>query len=383
MQARVYLDHNATTPLDPRVARVMAEALAVFGNPSSIHTEGRQARDRVESARQQVAQLVSADPMQIVFTSGGTEADALGMTSLYHQQVLRGRPRHVVIGATEHPAVIGVADGLARQTGAEISRLAVNDRGQHDLEQLAGHLERGAALVAVMLANHELGTVSDIAAISAMCRAAETALFCDAVQAAGRHAIDVEGLGVDGLAISGHKIYGPKGAGALWLGPSWQVHAIHDGGHQERGRRPGTENTLGVVGMGEAARLLGESLEADRAHLAELGRAVERGLAAMDGVRVHGADAERVPGVVHFAFEGVPGELLVQAADLAGFALSTGAACTSGTVAASPVLLALGQDRHRALEGIRLSLGRDNRMADVKAFLEQLPSIVARIREFA
>ena len=377
---RIYLDHNATTPLDGRVRDAMIEALGDgAGNPSSVHEEGRRARDRVETARRQVAALLGGAPEEVIFTSGGTEADHLGVAGLYRLGRAAGRPARILLAAVEHPAVLGAAGAL----GAELVRLPVDAHGRVLLDSLERDLAAGASLAAIALANHELGTVQDIAAAARLCAAAGALLHVDAVQAAGRMPIAVGALGADAVAISGHKLYGPPGAGALWIRRERDLAPLHEGGHQERGRRPGTENLPGIVGLGAAAAIAAAALEADRAHLARLGAALEAGLARIPGARVHGAGAPRLPGVVNVGFEGAPGELVVQALDLAGIAASTGAACTSGTVTASPVLLALGLPRARAAEAVRLSAGRGTSAGDVQAVLEVLPPIVSRIRRFA
>jgi cysteine desulfurase len=379
---RIYLDHNATTPLDRRVRAAIEEALASgVGNPSSIHQEGRAARERVEAARRDVARLVAGAPDEIVFTSGGTEADQLGVTGLYRIGRDRGHPRRLLVAPIEHPAVLGAAAALS-EGGAEVAALAVDGEGRLDLDHLERELAGGAALACVALANHELGTVQDVAAVAALCRRAGALLHVDAVQAAGRIAIDAPALAADALALSAHKMYGPPGAGALWIAREHDLAPLLGGGHQERERRPGTENLPGIAGLGAAAALAAGQLAEDRAHLVDVGAALEAGLVAL-GARVHAGAAERVPGVVNAGFEGVPGELLVQALDLAGAAASTGAACTSGTVSASPVLLALGLPRARALEAVRLSAGRGTTRGDVEGLLELLPPILSRIRAFA
>jgi cysteine desulfurase len=380
---RIYLDYNATTPLAAEARAAVLEAMeTVQGNPSSIHQEGREAREWVERARRQVADLLAARPEDLVFTSGGTEADALGVVGLYRCAVTQGRPPRVLVGATDHPAVHGAAQALAER-GAALGAIPAHPDGRLDLDALGRELGAGAAVVAVALANHELGTVQDMSAIARLAAAAGAFLHCDAVQAAGRIDVDVAGLGADAVAISGHKIYGPKAVGALWIRPGLDLAPLVPGGHQERERRPGTENVAGIAGLGAAAALAaGPDARAARARIAELAAMLERGILALGG-RIHGGGAPRVPGTVNAGFAGAPGELVTQALDLAGFAVSTGAACTSGTVTASPVLLALGLERARALEGVRFSLGRPTTAADVQALLEVLPSIVSRVRTFA
>jgi len=362
---RIYLDHNATTPLDPGVRRAMVEALEVSGNPSSIHQEGREARERVERARRQVAALIGAAAEEMVFTSGGTEANHLALRG--------GRRRRVLAAGIEHPSILGV----------EHETIPVDGAGRLDLEALARMLATGApAVVAVALANHELGTIQDLAAVAEVARAHGALIHCDAVQAVGRISVAVGSLGADTVAMSAHKLYGPKGVGALWIRRGIDIAPVVAGGHQERERRPGTENLVGVVGFGAAAELAAGRIETDRAHLAAMGGLLGEGLAGL-GATIHAAEATRVPGVVNVRLEGAPGELVVQALDLAGVAVSTGAACTSGTVAASPVLLAIGLPRERALEAVRMSAGRGTSAAEVHAVLEMLPDIISRIRRYA
>lgn len=373
---RIYLDYNATSPLDARARAAVVAALDVDGNPSSVHAEGRRARDLVERARRAVAQLLGGHPDEIVFTSGGTEADWLAVTGLARAARAAGARARVVAAPTEHPAVLGAVRALA-DDGFEVRWLPVSAAGVVDPDDVARAAAGGAALVTVALANHELGTVQDVAAIAARARAAGAAVHCDAVQAAGRVPVDVRDLGVDAVAVSAHKLHGPKGVGALWLAPGRDL-APAAGGHQERGRRPGTENVPGIAGFGSAAAAAADGL-ADAARQRALRERLERGLIDL-GARIHAAGAPRLPNTVNAAFPGVPGDVLVAALDLAGFAVSTGAACTSGRVEPSPVLLATGLSPERAGEAIRISLGRETRPEEIDALLEVLPGIVSRIR---
>ncbi|MDB4965059.1 MAG: iscS [Myxococcales bacterium] len=327
----------------------MIEALETFGNPSSLHDEGRRARQLVEEARDRVAQLVGARREEIVFTSGGTEANNLAVRGL-------ARGRRVVLSPIEHPSV--------HADGAELLR--VDADGRVDLEDLARKVSADT-LVSVQLANHEIGVVQDLAAIAAIAHRAGAIVHTDAVQAAGKLAFDVRALGVDALSLSAHKLGGPKGVGALWLRDGLDLAAMIGGGHQERGRRPGTENALGIVGFGAAAAAVELPTPALRDRF-------EAGAVAL-GARVPGSGAARVPTTSYVVFDGVEGELLMQALDLEGVAVSTGAACSSGSIEPSPVLRALGY-----AEGIRVSLGRDSRAADVDRVLALLPSLIARIK---
>jgi cysteine desulfurase len=397
--ARIYLDFNATAPLVPAARDAIAAALAIAGNPSSIHTEGRTARDLVERARNHVAALLGRPREQVVLTSGGTEANALGVLALAGVVEKRGGPRVVVTTEIEHPSLRGAVAAL-RARGWEVRTTA--------------HVE-GAGLLAVGLVNHELGTMAEASLFHAA-RAAGLLVHVDAVQAAGK--IALAGIDADAIAISAHKIGGPQGAGALAI-TSDEGMPLVDGGHQERGRRPGTENTLGIVGFGAAANALVASGPADTQPtetqrinrddlrsdgvplrrssaeisnstsrpitvaswrpVAALGDHLEHGLRAM-GARIHGDDRPRVGGTVNAAFGGALGESIVIALDLAGIAASTGAACTSGSVQPSPVLLALGYQPEHAREAVRFSLGRPTTRAEIDRVLAALPDIVERAR---
>lgn len=384
-EQRIDLDHNATTRVDPRVRAAMLPALeGLYGNPSSIHAAGRLARDAVERGRAEVAALLAAPSGGVVFTSGGTEADTWGIVAAARAARVAGRPARVVSSPLEHPAVHGALVTL-RAEGFTVALVPVDSAGRiapEDVTRAVGG--EGAALVTLALANHELGNVYPIAAFAEAARRAGAGLVhCDAVQAAGKVPLDVTALGVDLLSVSAHKIHGPKGVGALWVrrapGPLADLAPLVAGGHQERGLRPGTENVAGVVGFGVAARLAGAQL-ADMARVAGLRDRLEAGARAIGGARVHGDPAHRVPNTSNVAFAGAAGELVVMGLDLDGIAASTGAACTSGSLEPSPVVLALGEPRARAAEAVRFSLGHDNEDGDVDRLLAVLPQIVARVR---
>ena len=346
---RVYLDHNATTPLGAAARAAMVAALDEPGNPSSLHAEGRRARELVERAREEVARAIGGGREEIVFTSGGTEANNLA---------LRLGTR-VVISAVEHPSVDGAAGQGAR-------RVRVDAHGRVDLAELES-LAADADLVSVQLANHEIGVVQDLRAIVAIAKKRGARVHTDAVQAVGKLAVDARALGVDALTLSAHKLGGPKGAGALWLRDGLDVDALLRGGHQERQRRPGTENVVGIAGFGAACRVLDPPAS-------ELRDRFEAGARAL-GARVAGDGAPRVPTTSYVAFDGVAGELLMQALDLEGVAVSTGAACSSGSLEPSPVLRAIGFP-----EGIRVSVGAGNSAGEIDRVLAILPTLLERIR---
>lgn len=365
---RIYLDFNATAPLGAGVRAAMTGAMEAWGNPSSIHAEGRRARDAIEQARERVARLAGRAREQVVFTSGGTEGNTLGVLSLAAVAEQRGLPRVVAAAAIDHPSLRGAVAALVAR-GWRLAPIAVAPEAALEVGALDG-----VGLVAVAAVNHELGTLAGAEVIAAA-RAAGALLHVDAVQAAGKLALAA--IDADALVVSAHKLGGPQGVGALAI-VSDEGLPLVDAGHQERGRRPGTENALGIVGFGAAAEA------ADAASwpaVAALGERLEAGLRAIPGVRIHGAGAPRIGGTINAGFAGARGESLVIALDLAGVAVSTGAACTSGTIEPSPVLLAIGLSPDRAREAVRFSLGRTTTAAEIDAVLEQLPAIVARARE--
>ncbi|HVK75865.1 MAG TPA: cysteine desulfurase family protein [Kofleriaceae bacterium] len=373
---RIYLDHNATSPLTERTRTAMTEAMAVAGNPSSVHGDGRAARARLETARAGVAALAGVEPDQLVLTSGGTEADLLGVVGLARAARAAGAPARALVLATEHPAVHGAAATLAAE-GFAVAALPVDRAGRVDLDGLDAALAGGAAVVAVAAVNHETGVIADLDTVAARCRAAGARLHVDAVQAAGRIALAPIAALADAMALSAHKIGGPAGVGALIVRAGVELAPLHAAGHQERGRRPGTENLLGAIGFAAAAS------EVDLTAVAAVARRaarLEAGLLTIAGARIHGGGAPRTGTTVNVGFEGALGEAIVIALDLAGVSASTGAACTSGSIQPSPVLLALGLSRERAREGVRFSLGVTTTDADIDRVLEVLPAIVERAR---
>jgi cysteine desulfurase len=368
--SRIYLDFNATAPLGDGVRAAITQAMSDGGNPSSIHAEGRRARDHVERARDQVAGLIRWPREQVVFTSGGTEGNVLGLAGLAAVAEQRGLPRVVAAAAIDHPSLRGAVAALVAG-GWQLRDIPVTGDGALVVEALDG-----VGLVAVSAVNHELGTLAG-PDILAAARAAAALIHIDAVQAAGR--LEVDDLDCDALVISAHKLGGPKGAGALAIRADDGLPLI-DAGHQERGRRPGTENVLGIVGFGAAAA----GVDVARwPAVAALGDRLEAGLRALPGVRIHGAGAPRVGGTINAGFAGARGESIVIALDLAGIAVSTGAACTSGSVQPSAVLLALGMAADDARAAVRFSLGPTTTADDIDAVLARLPGIVARARAHA
>jgi cysteine desulfurase len=379
---RVYLDHNATTPVLPAVLEAMTTVFRDdFGNASSVHAFGQAAKRRLEEARRQVAHALGAQPNEIVFTSGGTEADNLAILGLVRYDT---RPvKHVITSAIEHPAVLETCAQLERE-GVEVTRVPVNSQGLVDPDDVRRALRRETVLITIMHANNELGTIQPIAEIARLAREAGVWMHSDGVQALGKTSVNVNELGVDLYSISAHKIYGPKGVGALFVRQGVPLGRIQFGGHHERDRRPGTENVPGAVGLAAAVSLMQSDFEQETARLARLRDRLEQGiLERVPNVSVNGRGAPRVPNTSNICFRGVDGEALLIALDLAGFAVSSGSACSSGASEPSHVLTAIGLDRKDARASLRFSLGRLNTEDQIEALIEAVAEAVARLRALA
>src|SRR6266542_896833 len=377
---RVYLDHAATTPVEPEVAELMAQVLRdVPGNPSSIYAEGRKARAAVDRARDEVAAAIGADAGEIVFTSGGTEADNLALRGVLAAR--RGEADGLVTTAIEHHAVLDTAHDLAREGRARVTVTSVDALGRVDPAAIDAAIDERTALVSVMHGNNEVGTLQPIQAIGAICRERGVVFHTDAVQTVGALAIDVRVLPVDLLSVNAHKFYGPKGVGALYVRKGTRLATLQTGGGQERGRRTGTENVAGIVGIGAALRMATARRAAESARQAALRDRLVSGISArIPHATLTGHPTERLPNNASFCFDGTQGEALIVSLDLEGFAASSGSACTSGNTEPSHVLLAMGLDRELAQGSLRLTVGRDTTEADVDALLDALPPIVARLR---
>ncbi|MFI5007113.1 MAG: cysteine desulfurase family protein [Solirubrobacterales bacterium] len=374
---RIYLDHNATTPLDPRVLEAMVAVLRDgFGNPSSLHWFGQRARSAVEDARGPVAALIGASPAEIVFTASGTEADNMALRGAAARA--KGPRRTIVITAIEHHAVLNTARGLSEE-GYAVEIVRVDGGGRVDMDDLRAKVDDRTALVSVMLANNETGVVQPVAEASRIAHERGALVHCDAVQAAGKVTVDVGSLGVDLLTLSAHKIYGPKGVGVLYVRRGTALGAFVRGGAQERNRRAGTENVAGIVGLGVAAGLAQGHLEAERVRLGTLRDAFETRLLAIPGAERNGSEP-RVPNTANVSFEGTEAEGLVMALDLMGVAVSTGAACAAGAVEPSHVLRAMGLSPERVQASLRFSIGRATTEAELTRAVEAVRAAVERQR---
>ena len=379
---RIYLDHTATTPLDPRVLRAMEPYFSeVFGNASSVHAFGREAKQALERARGTIAGIIGAEPGEVFFTSGGTEADNLAIRGIASAAGGRG----IVTSQAEHHAVLEPCEYLA-ESGIPVRFLPVNIHGSIDPESLREAVGPSTALVSIMHANNEVGTISPLAVIAEITHAAGALLHTDAVQTAGRIPLDVRALGIDLLSLSAHKMYGPKGIGALYIRRGTAIDPLLRGGGQERGRRPGTENVPLAVGCAEALRLASEQMEEESARLRDLRDLLENRIrAAFPEVLFNGHPRERLPHILNVSFDAsrlpLEGEMLVANMDLEGIALTSGSACTSGSMQPSHVLLAMGRDTGTAKATIRFSFGRSNSVEDVESVVKSLEGVIARMRK--
>ncbi len=374
---------STITPRLPCILRsrsVWSAALAEdFGNPSSLHHFGQRAKAVVDQARSAVAALIGADASEIIFTSGGTESDNLAIRGAW-EALERTPRRHLISSAIEHEAVLNTLKALAKR-GAETTLLPVGDEGIVSPDALRAALRDDTALVSVMHANNEIGTVQPIAELSQIARERGALVHADAVQSAGKIPVNVKVLGVDMLSISAHKFYGPKGIGAIWIRRGLRLLPTLTGGKQERGRRAGTENVPGIVGMGVAAEIALAKMAEESARVAALRDRLEAGiLAAVSGTVLNGARVPRVPNTTNISFDRVEAESLLIALDLEGIAVSTGSACSSGTLEPSHVLKAMGFPAHRTQNSIRFSLGASNTQADVDRVIAVLPEIVEKLR---
>ena len=374
---RVYLDHNASTPLDPRVLEAMLPMLGeAFGNPSSLHWFGQRARAAVEEARVQAASLIGATPPEVVFTASGTEADNLalrGVAARAHEP-----RRKLVVTAVEHHAVLNTVRALAEE-GFRVETARVDAQGRVDLDDLRARVDDRTALLSIMLANNETGVVQPVAEAARHARERGALVHCDAVQAAGKVPVDVRALDVDLLTLSAHKIYGPKGVGLLYVRRGTPMQALVRGGAQERNRRAGTENVAGIVGFGAAALLAREHLEADGARLRGLRDRFEAALLAIPGSIRNGAEP-RVPNTTNVSFADTEAEGLLMALDLMGVAVSTGAACAAGGIEPSHVLRAMGLPAERVQASLRFSLGRATTEAQLARAADAVRAAVERQR---
>ena len=378
---RIYLDHSATTPLRAEVLAAMDPWLrGVPSNATSAHSFGRDAREAIEQARDQVAALIGSQPREVFFTSGGTESNNTAVFGLWEAARAEGRT-HIVVSAIEHHAVLHAAEWLAANRGAALTVVSPDANGRISTEAMRAAITPKTALACLMYANNETGVIQPVDEVAASCVDAGIPVHCDAVQCTGKTVLDTAATPVSMLALSAHKAYGPQGIGACFIRRGTLFEPVTLGGAQERGRRAGTENVAGIVGLGAACALAAAERAEETTRLAALRDAFEASvLVEISGTRVNGAATPRLPHITNIAFEGLEAETLLQALDLEGIAVSTGAACTSGSVEASHVLLSMGQSHSEARSALRFSLGRGTTESQLDRVRTYLREVVARLR---
>jgi len=380
---RIYLDHNATTPVDTVAAEAMINALhSLFGNASSVHYYGQQAKAAIDIARSAVGDLIGAEPAEVVFTSGGTEADNFAIRGAAEALEVTGR-KHLITCGIEHEAVLNTFKALARR-GWKTTILPLDASGILSPDRLRDALTDDTALVSIMHANNEIGTIQPVTKLASLAHERGALFHTDAVQSAGKIPVNVKTLGVDLLAMSAHKFYGPKGVGALWVKRGVRLSPFINGGKQERNGRAGTENVAGIVGMGVAAGEAGKKMESEGSRLAALRDRLETGiLSSVPHTEVNGTRDARVPNTTNISFDRIEAESLLIALDLEGIAVSTGSACSSGTLEPSHVLKAMNLSSHRAQNSIRFSLGASNTEAQIDHVISVLPRVVTKLRSLS
>lgn len=380
---RLYMDYSATTPVKKEVLDAMMPYLTdYFGNASSFHTFGREAKNALDKAREQVANLVNAKPSEIYFTAGGTESDnwALEGVAFAHRE----KGNHIITSKIEHHGILHTCEYLEKHHGFEVTYLDVDSEGKVSLEQLEAAIKDNTILISIMFANNEIGTVQPIAEIAKIAKKHKVLFHTDAVQAAGNIPIDVKELDVDLMSMSSHKIYGPKGIGALYIKTGTKLHTFVHGGAQERRRRAGTENIPSIVGYGKAAEIAKSNIENHVKNLTELrAKLINQILEKIPYTRVNGSLDDRLPGNVNFSFEFIEGEGILLLLDMLGIAASSGSACTSGSLDPSHVLMAIGLPHEIAHGSLRLTIGDFTTEDDIDYIIEHLPAVIERLRSMS
>ena len=375
----VYADNAATTPIDPRVLEKMMPFLTTeYGNASTLYSLGHSSHDAMEEARKEVALLMNADPGEIYFTGCGSESDNMALRGWMHSKQNKGK-KHLITTCIEHHAILHTAQALEKE-GFEVTYLPVDKHGMVELEVLEKAIRPDTAMVSVMFANNEIGTVNPIAEIGKLCREKGVIFHTDAVQAYGHVPVDVKAMNIDILSISGHKINAPKGVGAIYIRKGILLNQLITGGGQEKGRRAGTENIASIVGLGEAARIKRETMEEETAYLRKLSRKLIDGVTKFPQTILTGHPTERLPGTCSFCINAIEGESLVLMLDFNGICASTGSACSTGSLDPSHVLLGIGLTHEIAHGSLRLTLGMQNTEEDVDYILERLEQVVKTLR---
>lgn len=379
---RIYMDHSATTPVHPAVLEAMLPYFTKnFGNASSVHSFGRDAKNAIEEAREKIADFVGAQPNEIIFTSGGTESDNFAIEGVAFENSKKGN--HIITSVIEHHAVLNTCKHLESH-GFQVSYVSVDEHGIVDLDHLKSLIRDETILITIMHANNEIGTIEPISEISAIAKENGIIFHTDAVQSVGKVPVNVNDLGVDLMTMSAHKIYGPKGIGALYIRKGTKIEPLIRGGHHERNRRAGTENVPGIVGFGKAVEVASADMEQESKRMWELTERLKDGLfEKIEYVYENSHPTKRVPNIINLSFDYVEGESIILNLDIKGVAVSTGSACTSGSLEPSHVLTALGLCASTAQGAVRFSLGRDNTIEDVDYIIDIMPEIINKLRQMS
>lgn len=386
-QRTVYLDHNATTPLHPEVKQTLIESLDSFGNPSSLHQFGRFTRNQVEQAREKIAGFIGAEPEEIIFVGSGSEANNTVLSTVACQPLkecdICYNNTGIITTNIEHPCILESAKCL-QERGTSVGFLNVDRQGKVNLEQYRQMLGQNTGLVSIMMANNETGTIQDIRLLAKIAHENGALFHTDSVQAVGKIPVNVKELDIDFLSLSAHKIYGPKGIGVLYVKKGINFCPLIRGGHQERGRRAGTENTLGIIGLGKAIEMREIEMEAESRRLMELKQLMKDGFSAnIPDIEFIGHQEDSLPGTLNVSFAGAEGEAILLYLDLEGIAVSTGSACASGSLDPSHVLLAMGLEAESAHGSIRISMGRETVREDVEYVVAKMESVIEKIRSMS
>jgi len=383
-QNSIYMDNNATTPIDPDVKAAMIEGLELFGNASSMHAPGRSAHRALEQARSQLADLIHADPEEIIFTSGGSEANNAVLNLIQQPNLFDTHRRKIITSVIEHPSVLELVKELEKEAAAEIDMIPVDSTGKISLDELKKRVDEHTAIVSVMTANNEIGTIQDIAAVTEAAHSAGALMHTDAVQAVGKIPVDVHALGIDYLSLSGHKLYAPKGVGALYIRKGAPFEPFLRGGHQEAGKRAGTYNNASIIALGKAAEIAARGMKENAEKVRKLRDRLQKELMErIPSVSLNGHPEDRLPGTLNLSFYGAEGESILLYLDLEGVAVSTGSACATGSLEPSYVILETGTDIELAHGSIRFSLGKFNTSEEVDFVIEKLPPIIERLRRMS
>ncbi|MFC1595814.1 cysteine desulfurase family protein [Candidatus Margulisiibacteriota bacterium] len=386
MLKRVYADNNATTPLHPKVQEAIIEALPLFGNASSLHSFGREAKAKIDEARAAIATFLGADPAEIIFTGGGTESNNTVLNNLSCSSTVCAHKQcvpHIITSKIEHPSVLATVKCLVDQ-GVEVTYVKVDKYGMVDPHDIQKEIKSNTRLISIMYANNEIGTIQPIKEISRIANQHNILMHTDAIQASGKIPFKVSDLGVDFLSLSGHKVYATKGVGVLYVKKGTRFCPLIHGGHHEHSRRAGTENTLGIIAMGKAVEMLDREMDAEIPRLKKLRQKLSDGITnSISEVSFNGHPTEFQPGTLNVSFSYIEGESILLHLDLEGIAVSTGSACASGSLEPSHVLRAIGVPIEDVHSSIRFSLGRENTAEDVDYILEKLPPIVEKLRKLS